>query len=127
MCYEVIVKSFCHLEPVIFYHSYCFCQSRSEMIEFPMLVNFSPIIYQATTFRRKKDPIGSWVDEIPSTKILIHCPCRSLVYQQTELKGNCYHHLENSRLQTGCLQTGCLQTGRFEMPRFPCSELQRLD
>ena len=36
--------------------------------------------------------------------------------------GNCNHRLENSRLQTGCLQTG-----RFEMPRFPCSELQRLD
>ena len=42
--------------------------------------------------------------------------------KSTQLKGNCNHRLENSRLQTGCLQTG-----RFEMPRFPCSELQRVD
>ena len=45
-------------------------------------------------------------------------------FLQIQIKpiGNCNHRLENSRLQTGRLQTG-----HFEMPRFPCSELQRLD
>ena len=40
----------------------------------------------------------------------------------SEPRGNYNHRFENSHLQTGRFKTG-----HFEMPRFPCSELQRLD
>ena len=38
-------------------------------------------------------------------------------FSTTMPRGNCNPHFENS----------CSKTGRFEKPRFPCSELHRLD
>ena len=40
-------------------------------------------------------------------------------FQNTMPRGNCNLNCR--------LETGCFQTGHFEKPRFPCSELLRLD